>query len=391
MFNKEECQNIIKRLATIVDFDINIMDLQGKIIASTDEKRINEEHRGAKLCISQDKQIIIEEKELHLYPHCRSGINLPLYHNDMIIGALGIAGEPDELLKISYILKELVEHIVIENQNQQFKALQQEALRSFFVELFNSGYKSDYEVLVNRAKLLQFDYEQSRMLVLGKMDLEGTDYDGISYEILKKRGINTIRHCLDPEDISLVLYEDYFVIVLRWRANLESYLTRIINMVEDRLKVKVNLFVGGRCDHISDYGNRYHIAKKVADLSQTMNFPGGIHYAQKYELELLLGSLDESVKNDYLENYSILMKSYKEDKNTKELFETIKAYFECNMSIGETAQQLFIHRNTVGYRLNKFKETFKISINKTYDCMKIYLAIKMIDQIMIEDEEAEKL
>nr|WP_246208730.1 sugar diacid recognition domain-containing protein [Anaerotalea alkaliphila] len=386
---KEECQSIIGRLSHIVNFDINIMDLEGMVVASTDGQRISEIHRGALHCIKNEQQLVIDQENIESYPGCKEGINIPLYNNDALIGVLGVSGMAEKVTDIAFILKELVEHIVLENRNQQFKVLQQEALRSFFVELFNAGYRTDYDVLLNRAKLLEFDHESSRVLILGQIVHWEEHQDGVSHEVMKKRVLNTIRHHIDVDDVSLLLYEEFFVIIIKWRANMESYLERMIHAIRERLQVDVRMVVGGRCDHISDYGKRYHAAKRVSDLSRTLALPMGVHFAHRYELELLLGSLSDGAMGEYLEKYGDIFKSYHEDKNTSELIEIIKTYFECNMNIGETAQALYVHRNTVGYRLNKFKEQFKVNINKPFDCMKIYLAIKMLDQKMSRDGEVE--
>lgn len=42
------------------------------------------------------------------------------------------------------------------------------------------------------------------------------------------------------------------------------------------------------------------------------------------------------------------------------LLETLEAFFECNLSITDTADRMKIHRNTVIYRLNKLNETLEL-------------------------------
>src|SRR5690606_19314852 len=43
----------------------------------------------------------------------------------------------------------------------------------------------------------------------------------------------------------------------------------------------------------------------------------------------------------------------------KELLETLKMFIECNLNYKETAERLFIHPNTVRYRIKQIREVYK--------------------------------
>ncbi len=47
------------------------------------------------------------------------------------------------------------------------------------------------------------------------------------------------------------------------------------------------------------------------------------------------------------------------------------------MNSKETAAKLFIHKNTLIYRLNKVKDQYGIDPFNPYQCMKLYLAVIM--------------
>jgi len=48
------------------------------------------------------------------------------------------------------------------------------------------------------------------------------------------------------------------------------------------------------------------------------------------------------------------------------------------MNINRAAEKLYVHRNTVIYRMNKAKEIFNMDISKPYECMIIYLSINLL-------------
>jgi hypothetical protein len=58
----------------------------------------------------------------------------------------------------------------------------------------------------------------------------------------------------------------------------------------------------------------------------------------------------------------------------RELFSTIKLFLKNNMNASITAKNLFIHRNTLQYRLDKFADKTGILLKDFYSAMTVYLA-----------------
>ena len=96
ILNKPECQKIVDRVISILGKNINIINSEGIIIASGDKSHVNSFHKGAKLAAFEKKEVIVEDKDLNSYEGCRKGVNLPIYHNDEVLGVVGITGEPSE-------------------------------------------------------------------------------------------------------------------------------------------------------------------------------------------------------------------------------------------------------------------------------------------------------
>lgn len=66
-------------------------------------------------------------------------------------------------------------------------------------------------------------------------------------------------------------------------------------------------------------------------------------------------------------------------RNNAELYKTLRIYLECNNNIQQTANKLFIHRNSLIYRLNRIKEITGLDI-ENYN-----VAHSLIDSYRIED------
>jgi DNA-binding PucR family transcriptional regulator len=69
-------------------------------------------------------------------------------------------------------------------------------------------------------------------------------------------------------------------------------------------------------------------------------------------------------------------------KEDRELFTTMKSFLQNNMNASITAKKLFIHRNTLQYRLDKFSERTGIPLKDFYSAMTVYMAC-----ILFENEE----
>jgi purine catabolism regulator len=82
---------------------------------------------------------------------------------------------------------------------------------------------------------------------------------------------------------------------------------------------------------------------------------GPLFYGDLGLHRLLLGLRDQlEVRRFYEETLSSLV-AYDQRHNT-ELVRTLKAYFEQNGNISETARVLYVHRNTLNYRLQRIAE-----------------------------------
>jgi DNA-binding PucR family transcriptional regulator len=64
----------------------------------------------------------------------------------------------------------------------------------------------------------------------------------------------------------------------------------------------------------------------------------------------------------------------------KELLQSVKVYIENNMNVSLTAKKLFMHRNSLQYRIDKFIERTGIDIKNFQGAMAAYLAIIIIEK-----------
>ncbi|TYR79023.1 transcriptional regulator [Priestia megaterium] len=62
-------------------------------------------------------------------------------------------------------------------------------------------------------------------------------------------------------------------------------------------------------------------------------------------------------------------------KEDSSLLETIKCYLECNLNVSLAAKKLYMHRNSLQYRIDKFIDRTNIDIKHFHGAVSAYLAI----------------
>lgn len=65
----------------------------------------------------------------------------------------------------------------------------------------------------------------------------------------------------------------------------------------------------------------------------------------------------------------------------KELLHSVAIFLKENLNLSETAKKLYIHRNSMQYRLDKFIEKTGLDIRKFDEAVKVYLALQVVGMI----------
>lgn len=104
----------------------------------------------------------------------------------------------------------------------------------------------------------------------------------------------------------------------------------------------------------------------IYSLFSYINSPG-IYSAYQLLVKLLA---DKKIKQDEIPNYF---------KNIpKETIDLIKIYFETGLNASKTAKLLYMHRNTMNYRIHNFIEDTDIDIKDILNASFVYLLIAIL-------------
>lgn len=85
------------------------------------------------------------------------------------------------------------------------------------------------------------------------------------------------------------------------------------------------------------------------------------------DIEIILGSLDQKSRDEYLQKTISLLSE--EDKTL------LKVYYKENMSLHETSNRLFLHKNTLQYKLDRISKISGYNPRKFKEAVVLYIAL----------------
>lgn len=111
-------QDIVDRAMLILPFNVNVMDCQGLIMGSGEPERINTRHEGAQLVLANQRVVEIEVQSSPCLKGVQPGINVPLMHDERLIGVLGLTGDPHKLRTYAELLRMTAEMLVSQRHRE---------------------------------------------------------------------------------------------------------------------------------------------------------------------------------------------------------------------------------------------------------------------------------
>lgn len=318
MLSEKLAQKIVDKIMNSIDYNINVMDKDGRIIASGDSSRIGDIHQGAVRAIK-------EEKSYTIYQDTKTekkGINDPIFIDDECVGVVGISGEPEEIIKIKKVVNSLFYFLISHEMemSQQFSEIER---RQKFIRklLYNTEPISTDDI--EYAHRHQFNIDAEMYVIDVKGELKAT----VDNLFLHDKG--------DGEVVILLPVET---------------LANSKNALEKKVK---SLFKEGYKCGVSKIKKNVHLGYRQARaVLRWMNIMESDREISYYAEEALFVNvllyrtdlLETAPTNKFSRNnYSIL-------------YDTFLAFIRNNCQVKETAEELIIHRNTLMYRLNKIKE-----------------------------------
>lgn len=108
----------------------------------------------------------------------------------------------------------------------------------------------------------------------------------------------------------------------------------------------------------------YEDTRYKIDLAFKYNIIDGIFDANKLILEGIIDSVSEEMKKDVYDRFEKGI-----SKLDNEMIRTMEVFFKCGLNLSDAAKELYIHRNTLIYRLDKIQKYTQYDIRNFNDAV----------------------
>jgi len=223
------------------------------------------------------------------------------------------------------------------------------------------------DILV-RSKELHIDYNALRVVFLIKATSER---DIHVHEVIESLFPNK------SKDFVIVIDNDNVVLVKEVK-NKDDYkevykIARIIvDTLNAELMVKASIGIGTIIANLKDITKSYKEAQMSMIIGNIFGGDNNIYDYNNLGIGRLVYHIPTSLCQLFLDE---VFKDNSADSLDNETMLTIQKFFENNLNVSETARQLYIHRNTLVYRLEKIKRLTGLELTSFDDAVIFKLAI----------------
>lgn len=366
-------QQIVERTMKIIVHNINVMNAQGVILGSGDPHRVGSTHEGALLAISQNRTVDINAASAKNLHGVKAGINLPLHYKGEIIGVIGITGDPETLKSYGELLKMTAELIVEQANSLELAQWQYRQKEEFILQLIKSRGEFNSH-LRDWSSQLGINIDAPRVAAV--VQVQG-DKGLISADSILKMVLNLLETPSRGNLVAmtsmteLVILKPAFLNGKQWDPRLESQrIDQLLARLPTEMNARLKISLGHFFVKPTDIARSYQTAKETLDLGTLLHPEQNKYLYDDYSLQVLLSTLKDDWRGIELSApYQILLNADRKGQLNK----TLAAYLTHFGDQQMCARALFIHRNTLRYRLEKIQKITGVNIQQLDGLLILYL------------------
>jgi carbohydrate diacid regulator len=226
--------------------------------------------------------------------------------------------------------------------------------------------------IYNKAKKLRIESVKPRVVYLIEPQ---NDKDNISMELLK----NLFD---DQEGAYITAVEQKNIIVIKEVKSLDDYdaveqsAQVIVDMLNSEAMLIAKVAYGTIVPELKEVSKSYKEAKMALDVGKIFYMEKPITAYNTLGIGRLIYQLPINLCRMYI--HEIFGETLPEELDD-EMLMTVQKFFENNLNVSETSRQLYVHRNTLVYRIEKLHQTIGLDVRKFDDAMTFKIALMVVN------------
>ena len=358
MISSQVIRSSIEELKAISKVDLSVWDLEGDVVATTFESdEITPALIAGFVESPADSQVIGTH---HL---------MKVLDEEEVLYVLDARGSSEDTYMLGKIAVSQLQHLIVAYKERYDR-------NNFFQNLL-----LDNMLLVdiyNRAKKLHIEATARRAVFLIETDREK---DSATTELLAGMFSAQVGDYITAVDESSVILikeleqdEDY--------TRLEQVANTIVDMMNMEAMMNVRVAYGTIVGELKEVSKSYKEAKMALDV-------GKIFYAEKkvtayntLGIGRLIYQLPVNLCRIFIDE---IFGSNVPSELDEETLTTINKFFENNLNVSETSRQLYVHRNTLVYRIEKLEASTGLDIRTFEDALTFKIALMVVNYMKYLD------
>lgn len=361
--NKYIAQKIVKRTMKIIKYSVNVMDKNGIIIASGDPNRLNQKHVGATLAIRNNQVVEVTQYLSEKWNfESKPGINVPIVHLGQVLGVVGISGEPEDVRHYAELVKMTAELILEQQILLEQEKWSHRYKEEFIINLLHED--KNLQHLNEQASFFNIDISKKYVVVIIKI---------INPTLEKLQELVMHIEQYSPNEHLAILSQNQIVILKTFVSDDIEYQSKIIEkLLPNHVSIQdYKVSIGMTSDNKVNIHLSYKTAIDTLQYGEHFFPRKTFYFFSQYQVPVLLSNSLASWQA--YELFKPIKKLNENDPNMI-LRKTLRQYFSSNCDLNLTKEKLFIHINTLRYRLTKIEQITSLSFNKIEDKFILYLS-----------------
>ncbi|TCT14205.1 CdaR family transcriptional regulator [Natranaerovirga pectinivora] len=351
MISNQILQNTIDGLKSITKIDINVMDIEGKVLASTEENKEDYNSAVVSFVASQAESQLVQG--YHFFK---------IFDDLQVEFVISVKGDGEEVYKVGKIASFQIQNLLVAYKER------------FDKDNFVKNLLLDNLLLVdiyNRSKKLHIETEVKRVVYIVETKLEKDN-----------NVLETVRSIFPAKskDFITAVDERNIILVKELKDNdgyeeIEKTAKVILDTLNSEVMSNVYIAFGTVVNDIKDVSRSYKEARMALEV-------GKIFYSDRYVIgynNLGIGRLIYQLPIPLCKMFiKEIFDGKTPDQFDEETITTINKFFENSLNVSETSRQLYIHRNTLVYRLDKLQKTTGLDLRVFEDAITFKIALMVV-------------
>ncbi|MFV0519006.1 MAG: PucR family transcriptional regulator [Lachnospirales bacterium] len=343
MISNQILQNTIDGLKNITRREMCVVEYEGKIVATTERENLGAYVEGVVNFIeSPAESQLIQGQQF-----------FKVFDNNVCEYIVAIRGEDEETYRIGKIATFQIQNLLIAYKER------------FDKDNFIKNLLLDNLLLVDiysRAKKLHVESICRRVVYLIESDMD------------KEIDINEIIRNIFPskaKDFITSIDEETIVLVKELRdEDGKEEIEKLAKMMVDSLNMEgiknVHVSIGNIVNDIKNVSASFKEARMAMEVGKIFDANKNIANYTELGIGRLIYQLPASLCKMFIEE---VLHGISIDEIDEETLFTVQKFFENNLNVSETSRQLYIHRNTLVYRLDKILKNTGLDLRNFDDAI----------------------